>query len=57
VPRFQAELLEHLRTEETVYKEIRETGDLPDGLADRLKAEIERFKKSFNVEEERSLVA
>jgi F-type H+/Na+-transporting ATPase subunit alpha len=57
VPRFQEELREHLRTEESVYKEIRESGDLPDELAERLKAELERFKKSFNVEEERSLVA
>src|SRR5437773_5548944 len=55
VQRFQEELREHLRTEESVYKEIRETGDLPDELADRLTAEIEKFKRSFNVQEETAL--
>jgi F-type H+-transporting ATPase subunit alpha len=52
VPRFQEELREHLRTEESILKEIREGGDLPDELADRLRGEIEKFKKGFNVEEE-----
>jgi F-type H+/Na+-transporting ATPase subunit alpha len=49
VPRFQAELREYLRTEGSIYKEIRETGDLPDELAERLNKEIEKFKGSFNV--------
>jgi F-type H+/Na+-transporting ATPase subunit alpha len=52
VSRFQDELREHLRTEESVYKEIRETGDLPDELAEKLNGEIEKFKNSFNVEDE-----
>ncbi len=52
VPRFQDELREHLRAEETIYKEIRETGELPDELAERLNGEIEKFKHSFNVQEE-----
>ena len=52
VPRFQEELREHLRAEGTIYKEIRETGDLPDELADRLNKEIERFKERFNVSDE-----
>jgi F-type H+/Na+-transporting ATPase subunit alpha len=52
VPRFQEELREHLRAEETVYNEIRETGDLPDELAERLNKEIERFKERFNVTDE-----
>jgi F-type H+-transporting ATPase subunit alpha len=56
VQRFQDELREQLRTEESVYKEIRESGDLPDELADRLTAEIEKFKKQFNVQEETALV-
>src|SRR5262249_49654072 len=30
VSRFQDELREHLRTEESIYRQIRETGDLPD---------------------------
>jgi F-type H+-transporting ATPase subunit alpha len=55
VPRFQDELREHLRAEESVYKEIRETGDLPDELAEKLNGEIEKFKNSFNVEEESAL--
>ena len=49
VPHFQDELREHLRTEGTVLKEIRETSDLPDELAERLRAEILKFKGTFNV--------
>jgi F-type H+-transporting ATPase subunit alpha len=52
VPRFQEELREHLRTEESVSKEIREGKELPDELADKLKAEIEKFKENFAVREE-----
>jgi F-type H+-transporting ATPase subunit alpha len=52
VPRFQEELREHLRAEKSVLGEIREAGDLPDELADRLRAELDKFKKGFNVEEE-----
>jgi F-type H+/Na+-transporting ATPase subunit alpha len=52
VPRFQGELREHLRAEGSVLKEIQEGKDLPDDLADRLRSEIEKFKKGFNVEEE-----
>jgi F-type H+-transporting ATPase subunit alpha len=55
VPRFQEELREHLRTEESVSKEIREGKELPDELADRLKAEIEKFKENFAVREESTL--
>jgi F-type H+/Na+-transporting ATPase subunit alpha len=57
VPRFQDELREYMRTEGEILKEIRETGDLPDELAERLSAEIGKFKQSFNVQEEASLVA
>ncbi|MEX2212085.1 MAG: F0F1 ATP synthase subunit alpha [Gaiellaceae bacterium] len=56
VPRFQEELREHLRTEKTVLAEILETKDLSDELAERLRAEIEKFKHGFNVEEERAAV-
>jgi F-type H+-transporting ATPase subunit alpha len=49
IPRFQNELREYLRTEGSVYKEIRESGDLPDELAGRLDKEIEKFKQGFNV--------
>jgi hypothetical protein len=33
--------------EASIYKEIAETGDLPDELAERLSAEINRFKERF----------
>jgi F-type H+/Na+-transporting ATPase subunit alpha len=52
VPRFQDELREYLRAEGTIYKEIRESGDLPDELEERLKGELEKFKQSFAVQEE-----
>jgi F-type H+-transporting ATPase subunit alpha len=57
VPRFQDELREHMRTEASVLKEIRETGDLPDELAQRFEEEIKKFKQMFSVEEETSLVS
>jgi len=56
VSRFQDELREHLRAEGTIYKEIAETGDLPDELAERLTKEIERFKERFAATEETELV-
>jgi F-type H+-transporting ATPase subunit alpha len=55
VPRFQDEVREYLRTDGTVYKEIAETGDLSDELAERLGQEIEKFKQGFNVSEEPAL--
>jgi F-type H+/Na+-transporting ATPase subunit alpha len=56
VQRFQDELREHMRTEGSLYGQIRDTGDLPDELAEKLSAEIEKFKKGFNVQEESALV-
>jgi F-type H+-transporting ATPase subunit alpha len=56
VPRFQEELREQLRSEGTVLKEIRETGELSDELANRLETELQRFEQVFNVEEETGLV-
>jgi F-type H+-transporting ATPase subunit alpha len=50
VPRFQDELREHMRTEKTVYAEIREKKELTDELTERLNAEIKRFANTFNVE-------
>jgi F-type H+-transporting ATPase subunit alpha len=55
VSRFQDELREHLRAEGEIYTQIRETGDLPDDLAEKLKGEIEKFKNGFNVEGEDAL--
>jgi F-type H+-transporting ATPase subunit alpha len=56
VSRFQDELREYLRTEGTLYKEVRETGDLPDELAERLDKELKTFKESFNPSQETALV-
>jgi F-type H+-transporting ATPase subunit alpha len=56
VQRFQGELREYLRTEKTIYQQIRETGDLPDDLAKKLNAEIEKFKNTFNFEDETGLI-
>jgi F-type H+/Na+-transporting ATPase subunit alpha len=47
VARFQHEFREHLRTEGSILKEIRETGDLSDETEQRLRQEIERFKNRF----------
>jgi F-type H+/Na+-transporting ATPase subunit alpha len=55
VPRFLDELREHLRTEGTTLSTIRETGDLDDETEAKLKAELEHFLGSFNVEEEKGL--
>src|SRR5438105_10468162 len=55
VPRFQDELREHLRAEESIYREIRETGELTDELGEKLNGEIEKFKNAFNVEEDGAL--
>jgi F-type H+/Na+-transporting ATPase subunit alpha len=52
VPRFHDELREYLRAEGTIYKQIRETGDLPDELAEKLNSEIEKFAQNFAVKEE-----
>jgi hypothetical protein len=57
VPRFQDELREHLRSEGSVYKAIEETSDLGDDTVAKLDEELEAFKKRFNIEEDKGLVA
>jgi F-type H+/Na+-transporting ATPase subunit alpha len=57
VPRFQEELREYARTEGKILQEIRDTGDLPDELTERLEAELKKFTQSFSVQEETSLVS
>ena len=47
VARFQDELREHLRAEGSIYREIRDTGDLADDVQERLHAEIAKFKERF----------
>jgi F-type H+-transporting ATPase subunit alpha len=56
VPRFQAELREFLRAEETVYAGIRDAGDFPDEAQEAARAQIEKFKGSFSVREETGVV-
>jgi F-type H+-transporting ATPase subunit alpha len=53
VSRFHDELREHLRTEGAVLKAIRESSDLDDDTAGKLAAELDKFVKSFLVEEEK----
>ena len=57
IPRFQDELREHVRTEGSILKEVRETGDLSDETAEKLDAELNKFKQMFNVEKEEALVS
>jgi F-type H+-transporting ATPase subunit alpha len=57
VPRFQDELREYLRAEESVLGAIRETQDLSDETAEKLDAELKKFKQSFNVDREQALVS
>jgi F-type H+/Na+-transporting ATPase subunit alpha len=56
VPRFQEELREHLRAEESILKEIRDTKELSDETTAKLEEELKKFQRSFNVEEEKALV-
>jgi hypothetical protein len=39
-----------------VLESIRESGDVAEETEEKLKAELDRFVKSFNVEEEKALV-
>ena len=57
VPRFHDELREHLRTEATLYRAIRDTGELTDETAGSLDTELKKFSKGFRVEEEHGLLA
>jgi F-type H+-transporting ATPase subunit alpha len=52
VSRFQDELREHLRADGEIYKQIRESGELSDEVAEKLSGEIGKFKNAFNVEDE-----
>jgi F-type H+-transporting ATPase subunit alpha len=52
VSRFQEELREQLRSEGTILKTIRESGDLSDEASEQLNAAIEKFKGMFNVQAE-----
>src|SRR5258705_10918679 len=56
VQQFQDELREILRSEGEIYKTIRETGDLSDELVAKLNAALDKFKNSFNIQEEAATV-
>ena len=56
IPRFHDELREHVRTEGSILKDIREKEELTDELGKRLDEELQKFKKGFNVEQEEGLV-
>ena len=56
VARFQDELREYLRTQSSVFDEIRDSKDLSDKLQETLKSEVEKFKSSFAVKEDAGLV-
>jgi F-type H+-transporting ATPase subunit alpha len=47
VPRFQDELREHLRADQSIYAEIRERRELSDDLTERLHAELTKASKAF----------
>ena len=57
VPRFELEWREHLLAEKSALDAIRESNDISDETEEKLKAEIDKFKKAFNVEEEKGLVS
>jgi F-type H+/Na+-transporting ATPase subunit alpha len=57
VPRFLEELRDHMKADETILKEIRETGDLSDDLRERLNTELERFVKGFKTSEDEPAAA
>jgi F-type H+/Na+-transporting ATPase subunit alpha len=57
VPRFHAELREHLRTQGSILQTIRDTGNLDDDTTATLDEELKRFANGFNVQEETGLVA
>src|SRR5213083_818113 len=57
VSRFQEELREHLRAEGSIYKKIRDSAELDDDTEKKLRDELDKFKRAFNIEEEKGLVS
>ena len=52
VSRFNDELVQSLRAEGSIMKDIAEKGDLPDEIVERLRHHMESFKAGFFVEGE-----
>ena len=48
VARFQDEVREHLRSEGSIYAEIKDKKDLSDELQERLHAELKKFGERFS---------
>jgi F-type H+-transporting ATPase subunit alpha len=57
VARFNDELVESLRAEGSILKEIAETKDLPDELVEKLRHHLNTFKESFFVDDEKQAAA
>jgi F-type H+/Na+-transporting ATPase subunit alpha len=57
VPRFLETLIEALRAESSVLKDIRESGDLTEETETKLTQEIEKVVRGFTVEEREALVS
>jgi F-type H+-transporting ATPase subunit alpha len=57
VPRFLQELRDHMKADEAILKEIRDKGDLPDELRERLDKELEKFVKGFKTSEDEPAAA
>ncbi len=57
VPRYLEELREQFRAEDSILKEIREQGDLPDELRERLDQQLQSFGKMFQPSEEKPAAA
>jgi F-type H+-transporting ATPase subunit alpha len=57
VPRFHEELREQLRTDGTIYAEIREKKELSDELTEKLNAEVKKFADGFYVEDKSAAAA
>jgi F-type H+-transporting ATPase subunit alpha len=56
VPRFQEELREFLRSESSVYQEIREKKALSEELEKQIEEQLQKFKETFAVKEDTGLV-
>ncbi|MFN2628644.1 MAG: F0F1 ATP synthase subunit alpha, partial [Gaiellaceae bacterium] len=56
VSRFHEELREHLRSEKSLLETIRESGEISDETEQKLRAELDKFKNSFNIQTEEALV-
>jgi F-type H+-transporting ATPase subunit alpha len=52
VPRFQEELREFVRADGTIYTGIRESGDIEAEIDTKLREDLDKFRRGFNVGDE-----